>query len=441
MAGSATSRAWSCAGLPPGIAGRYSPGPAIAGLGDWETRLAAVAAARVAPGRAPAGGHAVVDFDPLERVARHRRPGAPRRARGTLAQPPRPVHGGVTFAPVPRASSRSGSAAPSSASRSIRRRRASWPSRPSASGGLTLMLDYGIFYEFVPVEDLAAARPRRHTVADVELDRPYAVVLTTPAGLWSYLLGDTVRFVARDPLRLVITGRVRHFVNAFGENVIVEEVERALVEAVPPAPRRKWWSSPWRRAIPRRGSRAAATTGWWSSAAAPGARGVRPGPRRGAVDAERRLPHQAARATWACAAPRVMRAAAGHLPPLDAGGRQAGRPAQGAARHERPRRGRGAARRRGPGRRRNVAGSSSQRNAVGLGWLRARVIRLSGLSKTYPNGTHALRRVHLHVARGQVVTLLGRSGAGKSTLLRCVNGLTTPSAGEVVVGGLCLDGR
>jgi hypothetical protein len=57
------------------------------------------------------------------------------------------------------------------------------------------------------------------------------VVLTTPAGIWSYLLGDTVRFTARDPLRLVITGRTRHFVNAFGENVIVEEVEQALLDA------------------------------------------------------------------------------------------------------------------------------------------------------------------------------------------------------------------
>ena len=57
------------------------------------------------------------------------------------------------------------------------------------------------------------------------------MVLTTPAGLWSYVLGDTVRFTARDPLRLVITGRTRHYVNAFGENVIVEEVEQALVAA------------------------------------------------------------------------------------------------------------------------------------------------------------------------------------------------------------------
>jgi len=83
----------------------------------------------------------------------------------------------------------------------------------------------------VPVEDVGNARPRRHTVADVELHRPYAVVMSTSGGLWSYLLGDTVRFVARDPLRLVITGRTRHYVNAFGENVIVEEVERALTTA------------------------------------------------------------------------------------------------------------------------------------------------------------------------------------------------------------------
>ena len=100
-----------------------------------------------------------------------------------------------------------------------------------ATGGLTLMLDYGIFYEFVPVEDLGGPSPRRHTVAEVELGRAYAVVLSSPAGLWSYALGDTVRFTARDPLRLQITGRTRHYVNAFGENVIVEEVERALVRA------------------------------------------------------------------------------------------------------------------------------------------------------------------------------------------------------------------
>src|SRR5262249_50679781 len=70
-----------------------------------------------------------------------------------------------------------------------------------SAGGLTLMLDYGIFYEFVPIEDVGRPTPRRVTVADVEIGRPYAIAMSTPAGLWSYLLGDTVRFTARDPLR------------------------------------------------------------------------------------------------------------------------------------------------------------------------------------------------------------------------------------------------
>src|SRR5262249_6393590 len=98
-------------------------------------------------------------------------------------------------------------------------------------GGLTLMLDYDVFYEVVPVEDCGRRRPRRHTVADLELNRHYAVLVTTNAGLWSYALGDTVRFTHRDPLRLVVTGRTRHVLDAFGERVIGEEAERALIAA------------------------------------------------------------------------------------------------------------------------------------------------------------------------------------------------------------------
>jgi acyl-CoA synthetase (AMP-forming)/AMP-acid ligase II len=97
--------------------------------------------------------------------------------------------------------------------------------------GLTLMLDYGIFYEFVPVAELALSTPRRLTIAEVRIGEPYAILLSTPAGLWSYVLGDTVRFVSLDPPQLVITGRIGHFVNAFGENVIVEEVEQAAAAA------------------------------------------------------------------------------------------------------------------------------------------------------------------------------------------------------------------
>ena len=112
--------------------------------------------------------------------------------------------------------------------------------------GLTLMLDYGIFYEFVPAAELGAASPRCLTLGEVRVGEPYVILLTTPAGLWSYVLGDTVRFVSLDPPQLVITGRTGHFVNAFGENVIVEEIERAAAMACVRTGR-SWSSSPWRR--------------------------------------------------------------------------------------------------------------------------------------------------------------------------------------------------
>ncbi len=98
-------------------------------------------------------------------------------------------------------------------------------------GLLRLLPDHGIFFEFVPVEDLGKDRPARHTVADLIPGVQYAVVLTTCAGLWSYLLGDTICFEKRDPPLLRFTGRTRYFLSAFGEHLISEEVERAVAEA------------------------------------------------------------------------------------------------------------------------------------------------------------------------------------------------------------------
>lgn len=98
--------------------------------------------------------------------------------------------------------------------------------------GLLLRLDSGIFFEFVPAERFFEANPPRLTIADVELGQQYAVVLTSNAGLWAYSLGDTVRFVDLHPPRVVVTGRIKHFLSAFGEHVIGEEVEAALREAV-----------------------------------------------------------------------------------------------------------------------------------------------------------------------------------------------------------------
>ncbi len=98
-------------------------------------------------------------------------------------------------------------------------------------GLLRLVPDHNLFFEFVPRDELDAPRPTRHTVADVEPGVQYAVVLTTCAGLWGYVLGDTVCFERRDPPLLRFTGRTRQFLSAFGEHLIGEEVERAVAAA------------------------------------------------------------------------------------------------------------------------------------------------------------------------------------------------------------------
>jgi hypothetical protein len=98
-------------------------------------------------------------------------------------------------------------------------------------GLLRLVPDHGVFFEFVPVEDLGKDRPARHTVADLEPGVQYAVVLTTCAGLWSYVLGDTVCFEKRVPPLLRFTGRTKYFLSAFGEHLISEEAEHAVAAA------------------------------------------------------------------------------------------------------------------------------------------------------------------------------------------------------------------
>jgi hypothetical protein len=97
--------------------------------------------------------------------------------------------------------------------------------------GLLLNVDDGIFFEFIPVEKLSDEKPERLKLQQVELEKNYAIVLTSNAGLWSYLLGDTVKFVSKDPYRILMTGRTKHFISAFGEHVIQEEVEKSLAGA------------------------------------------------------------------------------------------------------------------------------------------------------------------------------------------------------------------
>ena len=96
---------------------------------------------------------------------------------------------------------------------------------------LLLMLDYGIFYEFIPAEELHKKDAKTITLEQVEVDKNYALVISTNSGLWRYMLGDTIKFTSISPYRILITGRTRHFINAFGEELIVENAEKAIAVA------------------------------------------------------------------------------------------------------------------------------------------------------------------------------------------------------------------
>jgi len=94
--------------------------------------------------------------------------------------------------------------------------------------GLLLLLNNGIFFEFVPVEEYFNERPARLSIEEVEIGKNYALIINSNAGLWGYSIGDTVKFVSKYPHRILVTGRIKHFISAFGEHVIGEEVEKAM---------------------------------------------------------------------------------------------------------------------------------------------------------------------------------------------------------------------
>lgn len=210
----------------PGFLSAWSfPPRALALIADWERKLEALAEAT------PAARIRVLSGTPswllllLERLAaRHGRPPLP--ALELL------VHGGVAWAPY------RDRIAPF-----LPRRCATREVYPASEGfvaiadrgegeGLRLAIDRGVFWEFVPLEELEAPSPRRHWAATIETGVDYAVVLSSCAGLWSYVLGDTVRFVDRAPPRLLMTGRTSYMLSAFGEHLTGEEIEAALLAAM-----------------------------------------------------------------------------------------------------------------------------------------------------------------------------------------------------------------
>lgn len=98
------------------------------------------------------------------------------------------------------------------------------------SSDLLLMLDYGIFYEFIPMDTFGTLNQRVIRLAEVELNKNYAVVITTNSGLWRYLIGDTIRFTSLNPYRVRVTGRTKHHINVFGEELMVENTDMALAK-------------------------------------------------------------------------------------------------------------------------------------------------------------------------------------------------------------------
>jgi len=101
----------------------------------------------------------------------------------------------------------------------------------SSDNGMLLLLNSGIFYEFIAADDFYNESPERITIRDVKLGVNYVLIISTNAGLWSYNIGDTIAFTSLSPFRVIVTGRIKHFISAFGEHVIGKEVEQALQNA------------------------------------------------------------------------------------------------------------------------------------------------------------------------------------------------------------------
>lgn len=99
------------------------------------------------------------------------------------------------------------------------------------SDELLLMLDYGIYYEFMPMEELDKEEPTTLSLYEVKPDTNYALIISTNAGLWRYMVGDTLKFTSLNPFRFKITGRTKHFMNAFGEEVMVDNADKAVAKA------------------------------------------------------------------------------------------------------------------------------------------------------------------------------------------------------------------
>lgn len=207
------------------------PSAEIARMTDWTgkmTRLAALAPNADIRSLSGTPSWLLLFFDELARQHPEREP----RLASFFPKLDLLVHGGVNFAPY-RARFAEWLAGSRAETREVYAASEGFIAVADRgdSDGLRLVADHGLFYEFVPVAEIDAARPVRHWLGDIETGVDYAIVLTTNAGLWAYVVGDTVRFVERDPPRLQVTGRLSYTLSAFGEHLTGEEIEAAAAEA------------------------------------------------------------------------------------------------------------------------------------------------------------------------------------------------------------------
>lgn len=100
-----------------------------------------------------------------------------------------------------------------------------------ADSAMLLMIDYDVFYEFIPFDEFDSPNPHVLPLWEVEVGKNYAMLISTSCGLWRYMLGDTVRFTSKDPYKIVISGRTKHFINAFGEELMIDNAEKGLLKA------------------------------------------------------------------------------------------------------------------------------------------------------------------------------------------------------------------
>ena len=210
---------------------RYFPPRELETIADWEVKIEQLAAASLEKDIRSISGTPswlLLFFDKLAEL----RPGHDRRLCNYYPNLELVIHGAVSFAPYRGifAELLEGSRAETREVYAASEGFIAVADRGDGEG-LRMVTDNGLFFEFVPLEELESSQPTRHWLKDVEPDVNYAVVVSSCAGLWSYVIGDTVRFIERQPPRILITGRTSYTLSAFGEHLIDEEIETAVAAA------------------------------------------------------------------------------------------------------------------------------------------------------------------------------------------------------------------